>query len=96
MSTQLHFDQHACDAPVGRSLFEIAESLGVRVPTSCQKQGRCKECVVEVTEGLECLSPPVAAERHLQGNFRLSCCARIARDSGVVRCHTMRRAAMRI
>ena len=42
MSTQLHFDQHACDAPVGRSLFEIAESLGVRVPTSCHKQGRCK------------------------------------------------------
>ena len=96
MSTRLHIDQHACDAPVGRSLFECAESLGVRVPTSCQKQGQCKECVVEVTEGLECLSPPAAAERHLHGNFRLSCCARIARETGLVRCHTMRRGAIRI
>ncbi|HUL53296.1 MAG TPA: ASKHA domain-containing protein [Opitutaceae bacterium] len=96
MSVRLHIDQQAGDAPVGRSLFECAESLGVRVPTSCQKQGRCKECVVEVTDGLECLSPPAAAERHLHGSFRLSCCARIAREAGTVRCHTMRRGAMRI
>jgi uncharacterized 2Fe-2S/4Fe-4S cluster protein (DUF4445 family) len=96
MSTRLHIDHHACDAAMGHSIFECAESLGVQVPTSCRKQGRCKECVVEVTEGLECLSAPTAAERHLHGNFRLSCCARIAQESGVVRCHTMRRGAMRI
>jgi uncharacterized 2Fe-2S/4Fe-4S cluster protein (DUF4445 family) len=96
MSARVHIDSHAGDAPVGTSLFELAESLGVKVPTSCLKNGRCKECVVEVTEGLELLSPPVAAERHLQGNFRLSCCARLAQPSGSVRCHTMRRGAMRI
>ena len=37
----------------GLTLFEHAERLGVRVPTSCRKQGKCKECLVEVTEGQE-------------------------------------------
>ena len=96
MSVELHIEHHATDAPRGASLFECAESLGVRVPTSCIKQGRCKECVVEVTEGLDLLSPPAAEERHLAGNFRLSCQARIAADSGRVRFHTMRRGALRI
>ena len=96
MSARVHIDNHAGDAPVGISLFEFAESLGVKVPTSCLKNGRCKECVVEVMEGMELLSPPVEAERHLQGKYRLSCCARVAQSSGSVRCHTMRRGAMRI
>lgn len=96
MSVQVHIDQHTGDAPVGASLFEHAESLGVRVPTSCRKNGRCKECVVEVAEGMDLLSAPAEAERHLQGRYRLACCARIAREAGTVRCHTMRRGAMHI
>src|SRR5208282_1958363 len=35
-------------------------------------------------------------EKHLKGFFRLSCSCRIVKDSGVVRCHTMRRGEMRI
>ena len=31
------------------SLFEAAAHAGVRVPTSCVAQGKCKECIVEVT-----------------------------------------------
>jgi uncharacterized 2Fe-2S/4Fe-4S cluster protein (DUF4445 family) len=96
MSVQLHVNQATCDAPPGTSVFTYAERVGVRVPTSCNKQGRCKECVVEVVEGMECLSKPGPEERHLKGNFRLSCCARIVTDAGVVRCHTMRRGEMKI
>ncbi len=96
MNTRVHIDQATGEASVGISLFECAESLGVQVPTSCVKNGRCKECVVEVTEGMDCLTPPVEAERHLQGNYRLSCCARVTRGGGMIRCHTMRRGAMRI
>jgi len=96
MSARLHLDRRTGDAPAGTSLFECAEALGVKVPTSCLKNGRCKECVVEVTEGMELLSPRVDAERHLAGNFRLACCARVAAAAGDVRCHTMRRGAMRI
>lgn len=84
------------EAPAGASLFACAEGIGVRVPTSCQMQGKCKECMVEVTEGMECLSDRVPEERHLSGNFRLSCRTLVTSDRGHVRCHTMRRGHMRI
>jgi ferredoxin len=96
VTARLHIDRLEGDAPIGASVFECAEALGVSVPTSCRKQGRCKECVVEVTEGMERLSAPAPAESHLKGDFRLSCCARIAAGDGDVRCHTMRRGTMRI
>jgi len=83
-------------APVGASLFDCAGRAGVRVPTSCLKNGKCKECVVEVAEGMEYLSPPTPSESHLAGHFRLSCQASIAAGDGHVRCHTMRRGHMRI
>jgi len=83
------------DAAPGTSLFDCAERLGVRVPTSCNKQGKCKECVVEVAEGLESLSAPGEYERHLSGPFRLSCQTMVLGD-GAIRCHTMRRGHMRI
>jgi uncharacterized 2Fe-2S/4Fe-4S cluster protein (DUF4445 family) len=96
MSVELHFNGRQHHAGVGLSLFDCAESLGVRVPTSCQKQGKCKECLVEVIEGMGCLSAPTPEERHLKDNFRLSCRCRIVAESGVVRCHTMRRGELRI
>ena len=96
MSVHLHFNSASTDAPVGNSLFTCAEQLGIPVPTSCNKQGKCKECVVEVTEGMDCLSRPGPEEKHLKGCFRLSCCARIAAEQGTVRCHTMRRGTMKI
>lgn len=79
-----------------RSLFEYAEALDVRVPTSCNKQGKCRECLVEVTEGMECLSPRTPEETHLKGDFRLSCRCHVAAASGTVKCHTMRRGSLRI
>ena len=87
------------DVPVpaeeGRSLFECAEAAGVRVPTSCVKQGKCRECLVEIEEGADLLSPPAPQESHLDGRFRLSCRARIV-GPGIIRCHTLRRGALRI
>ena len=96
MSVELHFNQkHARVAP-GPSLFDCAESLGIKVPTSCRKQGKCKECLVEITEGMELLSAKGPEEEHLRENFRLSCRCRLVKDSGVVRCHTLRRGDMHI
>jgi len=92
----LSINGHTTEAPLGQSLFDCAEGIGVRVPTSCVKNGKCKECVVEVAEGMECLSPPTTFESHLAGNFRLSCQALIAATEGRLRCHTMRRGHMRI
>ena len=96
MSVELHFNGRRAIVPPGSSLFDYAGSLDINVPTSCRKNGKCKECVVEVVEGMERLSKPVPAENHLRDNFRLSCCCKIVSDSGVVRCHTMRRGEMRI
>jgi uncharacterized 2Fe-2S/4Fe-4S cluster protein (DUF4445 family) len=92
----LTINGHSSGAALGATLFDCAESMGVRVPTSCLKNGKCKECVVEVAEGMECLSPPTPCESHLTGNFRLSCQTSVACDAGRVRCHTMRRGHMRI
>ena len=86
-------------AAAGLSLFDAAKKAGVRVPTSCVTQGKCKECVVEVTNGLDLLSPPTTCERHLDvrgGRFRLSCQCRVAADEGDIECHTMRRGHLRI
>ena len=82
-------------AVAGLSLFDHAERVGVTVPTSCNKQGKCRECIVEVVAGAEALSERTEEERHLGEKFRLSCRARMVGD-GEVRCHTMRRGNMRI
>ncbi len=97
MSVKLYFNGLPGESMPGISLFTNAEKLGIAVPTSCNKQGKCKECVVEVTEGMECLSKPGPEERHLKGSaFRLSCCTRVVTEDGLVRCHTMRRGQMKI
>ena len=96
MSVQLHFNDHQAQVGSGASLFDYAEQFGVKVPTSCRKQGKCKECLVEVVEGMQFLSARSHEENHLKENFRLSCRARVVADAGRVRCHTMRRGQMRI
>jgi len=96
MPVTLTINGQAADADPGLTLFDAAERVGVRVPTSCVRNGKCKECVVEVSTGAELLSPRTSAERHLDGRFRLSCQAHVVPGQGRVECHTMRRGHMRI
>jgi uncharacterized 2Fe-2S/4Fe-4S cluster protein (DUF4445 family) len=96
MAVTLTINGKSIEAQTGLSLFDQAEALGVDVPTSCRKQGKCKECMVEIVEGMDALSPMTEPERHLKGNFRLSCQTCVTAASGHVRCHTMRRGQMRI
>ena len=96
MAVSLTINGEAIEAAVGRSVFECADELGVTVPTSCQKQGKCKECIIEVAAGMELLSERSGEESHLKNEFRLSCCSRVAAETGEIRCHTMRRGKMRI
>jgi len=62
-------------ADEGASLFDCAESLGIQVPTSCRKQGKCKECIVEVTAGGEAMTQRaggpfiVIGENTIRGTF---------------------------
>ena len=96
MAVNLTINGQSIEARGGLSLFEHAELLGIDVPTSCRKQGKCRECMVEVVEGMDLLSAMTEPERHLKGKFRLSCQTCVTGASGQVRCHTMRRGQMRI
>jgi len=99
MAARVELDRVGTEAPRGARLFALAEELGVRVPTSCLGRGRCRECMVEVTEGADLLSPPTEAEEHLAGSdtpLRLSCQAEVTGSEGLIRCHTLRRGSLRI
>jgi uncharacterized 2Fe-2S/4Fe-4S cluster protein (DUF4445 family) len=96
MSLELHINGKTTSASLGMSLFDCAETLGIRVPTSCNKNGRCRECLMEVSEGMDLLTPRTPEEHYLKDRFRLSCRCKIASNSGFVRCHTMRRGEMKI
>ena len=96
MGVTLTINGKSIESAAGLSLFDQAEAVGIDVPTSCRKQGKCKECMVEVVEGMGNLSAITDAERHLKGNYRLSCQTYVTAQSGQVRCHTMRRGQMRI
>ena len=96
MTVKLTINGQSIEAASGRSLFEHAEALDIDVPTSCRKQGKCKECMVEVVEGMDLLSARAEPEQHLKGSFRLSCQTFVTGANGHVRCHTMRRGQMQI
>lgn len=96
MPVDVSINSRTTSSEKGESLFTCAERMDVRVPTSCRKAGKCRECLVEVVEGMELLSQPSAEEAHLSGKFRLSCRATVAACEGRIECHTMRRGSMRI
>lgn len=91
----IRVDDRDGTAEVGTTLFDFAESLGITVPTSCHKQGKCRECLMEVECGAELLTPPAPQESHLSGKFRLACRTHITAP-GEIRCHTLRRGSLRI
>jgi len=71
-----------CESAAGCTLFDCADRLGVRVPTSCNRKATCHECIVDVTRGMAALVPRTDRESFLRGNYRLACQAAIS-DSGV-------------
>ena len=65
---------------LGMTLFDCADELAVEVPTSCLRNGRCHECVVEVTGGKDALCARTEAESFLRPPYRLACQAVVERD----------------
>jgi uncharacterized 2Fe-2S/4Fe-4S cluster protein (DUF4445 family) len=66
-------DSQKLELVSGKTLFDYADDLKVQVPTSCGRTGICHECVVEVSQGMEALSPRSEAESFLRDNYRLAC-----------------------
>ena len=57
----------------GKTVFDYADELAVRVPTSCGRTGYCHECIVEINAGHEALSARTEAEEFLRDDYRLAC-----------------------
>jgi uncharacterized 2Fe-2S/4Fe-4S cluster protein (DUF4445 family) len=75
----------------GRTLFDEADELALQVPTSCRRTGRCRECVVEVTDGAEHLAPPTEPEDFLREPYRLACQASVLTPGADVSFKVLRR-----
>ena len=76
----------------GRTLFDYASELALRVPSSCARNGECHECVVEIRTGHEALSKPTVAESFLANNtYRLACQARISAPDSDIEFTVLRR-----
>ncbi len=82
---------HEVQAHRGKSLFDYADFLRVRLPTSCGRGGSCHECIVEVRRGMEGLFPNSRDEYFLSGNLRLACQAIVADPSQTIEFSALRR-----
>lgn len=70
----LHHGDQILELVADQSIFDYADALNVRVPTSCGRTGECHECIVEVKRGAEALNDPTESEQFLlNDNYRLAC-----------------------
>lgn len=89
------------EADVGDTLFAVAGScpnICQEIASSCSGTGSCKECLVEIRDGGDGLTPLTIQESFLAHTceiggprFRLACQARIARQDAAVEVETFKR-----
>ena len=87
----MYHDSHRLDAVAGKSVFDYADTLKVRVPTSCGRTGQCHECIVEIKRGMSALNSPTQAESFLRQPYRLACQALIAEPDADIEFAVLRR-----
>ena len=75
----------------GKTVFDYADELAVRVATSCGRAGTCHECVVRIDAGGAALGARTEAERFLSDPFRLACQAVVEEPAAEVRFAPLRR-----
>ena len=74
-----------------KSLFDFADTLNIRVPTSCRRNGECHECIVQVSNGQDNLSIKDQSEEFLTNDYRLACQAKINIDTSDIKFNVLRR-----
>lgn len=87
----LYYDRETLASVAGKSVFDYADALSVRVPTSCGRTGECHECIVEIRRGMDALTPLTDAEGFLRGDYRLACQAHIVDAAADVEFAVLRR-----
>ena len=84
-------NQTSLPLEAGKSLFDYADDLAVRVPTSCGRTGECHECIVEVRRGMDALDPLTDSEKFLRENYRLACQATVVDIEADIEFNILRR-----
>ena len=84
-------DGHKIESSENKTIFDYADSLKLRVPTSCGRTGECHECIVEIKRGISGLSPLTENEKFLKKNYRLACQATVNDSDIAVEFSTLRR-----
>ncbi|MDP6453320.1 MAG: ASKHA domain-containing protein, partial [SAR202 cluster bacterium] len=87
----LHHPDGQLELAAGQSIFDYADALNQRVPTSCARTGECHECIVELRRGADAVTPPTDAERFLRDNYRLACQARVVDPDADIEFQVLRR-----
>ena len=90
MSPLIHGERRI-ELAADKTLFDYADDLSLRVPTSCGRTGECHECIVEVRKGSEALSGLTEAEGFLRGDYRLACQAEVVDPAADVEFAVLRR-----
>jgi uncharacterized 2Fe-2S/4Fe-4S cluster protein (DUF4445 family) len=86
------FNDDVLQIAIGKTLFDHADhGEGIRVPTSCDRNGSCHECIVRVEHGMEALGERTDAERFLSDEYRLACQAVVERDDVDIKLETLKR-----
>ena len=87
----LYYDQKRIELTEGKTIFDHADDLQLKVPTSCGRAGTCHECIVEITRGMEALSERSESEQFLRDNYRLACQTRVLDPNAEIRFALMKR-----
>ena len=90
-----HIHNKTIQSSANQSLFDLAEELSVTIPSSCKKQGKCKECLIEIKSGAALLSPLTNQEQHLLPQYRLACQTFINKE-GEVKAENLKRSLIKI
>ena len=91
MEGYIYSDNKKTKSLKGKSLFDFADTLSIRVPTSCRRNGECHECIVNVNEGEENLIPKDISEEFLTDSYRLACQAKIDNEFSDIKFNVLRR-----
>lgn len=94
--SKLFFNEKEVTLEPGATLFDHADRLDLKIPSSCGRHGSCHECIVEVVRGDAALSGRTEHEKFLRGNYRLACQCHVERDQPEVHAHALRRGAAQI
>ena len=90
--SHLKFQGKILPLELDKTIFDYADALKVRVPTSCGRSGECHECIVEIKEGQKSLNKNTDAEKFLQNpSYRLACQAKLTNTDCSVEFEVLRR-----